>query len=104
MKNLNSRSEKLAYILEVTKWGNKGIKNRGRFQGLQIGARRIVNRGSLRDLKLEQKDYKSGQIDFKSRQVDFKSGQERFQTGVGISNRGRDYKSVHNNNHINSRI
>ena len=38
-----------------------GITNRGRFQGLQIGARGITSRGSLRDFKSGQKDYKSGQ-------------------------------------------
>ena len=39
----------LAYMLRITKRDNKGIGNRGRFQGLQIRARRIVNRDSLRN-------------------------------------------------------
>ena len=48
---------------------------------LQIGARRIANRVSLRDFKLGQKDYKSGQgLQIGARKVinrsrDFKSGQ-----------------------------
>ena len=76
----------LAYILGITKRGNKRITNRRRFYGLQIGARGFTNRGSLRDFKLGQPDFKSGR--------DYKSGQERLQTRAGISNRGRDYKSV----------
>ena len=44
----------LAYILGITKRDNKGIANRGRFQGLQIGVRRIANRGSLRHFKSGQ--------------------------------------------------
>ena len=54
----------LAYILGITKRGNK----RYRFWGLQIGARGISNKGNLKDFKLEQKDYKSGQRDIKSEQ------------------------------------
>ena len=66
----------LAYILGITKRGNKGITNRGRFSGLQIEARGITSMGSLRD---------------------FKSGQKRLKTRVGISNWARDHKSVQNN-------
>ena len=65
----------LTYILGITKRGNKEITNRGRFQGLQIGARGITNKGSLRDFKMEQ---------------------EKLQTGTEISNRGRDQKLVQN--------
>ena len=46
----------LAYIL-----GIKGITNLGRFYGLQIRARGITYRSSLRDLKSGQKYYKSEQ-------------------------------------------
>ena len=38
--------------------------------------------------------FKSRQKDYKLGQGDFKSGQDRLQTRTGISNRGRDYKSV----------
>ena len=64
----------LVDILGTSKRGKKGVTNWGRFQGLQIGARSITNRGSLRisnqsnkitnrgrDFKLEQRDFKSGQ-------------------------------------------
>ena len=75
----------LAYILGITKRGNKGITNRGRFLGLQIGAREITNRGSLRDFKSGQKDYKSGQ--------GFQTGAKKFQIGAEITNRGKtDYR------------
>ena len=70
----------LAYILGITKRDNKGITNQGKFQGLQIRARGIIDRGSLRDFKSRQKCYKSGR-DFKSGQRDFKSGQ-RLQIGA----------------------
>ena len=53
---------------------------------LQIGARGITHRDSF-------KDFKSGQA-FKLGKIDFKSGQEGFQIGIGIANRGRDYKLV----------
>ena len=53
------KKNKWEIIFCVTKWGNKEIKNRARFQGLQIRARRITNRGSFWDLKSGQKDYKS---------------------------------------------
>ena len=69
----------LAYILGITKWDNKGITNRGRFQGLQFVAKEIKNRGSLRDFQQGEKDYKSGQ--------GFKIGASE------ITNRGRDFKS-----------
>ena len=53
------------------------------------GNKRITNRGSFRDFKLEQKDCKSGKRDFESWQ--------RLPIGVtGISNQGRDYKAVQN--------
>ena len=69
----------VAYILGIAKRSNKGITSRGRFQGLQIGARGITNRGSLRD-------FKSGQINFKLRQ--------RLQIGAReITNRDRNLKS-----------
>ena len=71
----------LAYLLGITKRGNKGITNRGSFQGLQIRARKIANRGSLRDFKLRKKDYKSGQR--------FQIGAKRFQVGAEITNRCR---------------
>ena len=51
----------LAYIWGITKRGNKGITNLGRFFGLQIRARGITSRESLKDFKSGQKDYKSGQ-------------------------------------------
>ena len=73
----------LAYLLGITKRGNKGITNRGRFQGLQIRARKITNRGSLRDFKLRKKDYKSGQR--------FQIGAKRFQVGAEITNRCRTH-------------
>ena len=66
----------LAYILGITKRCSKGIRNRGRFQGLQIGARETTNRGSLRDFKSGKKISNRGR-DFKSGHRDFKSGQER---------------------------
>ena len=69
----------LAYILEIIERGNKGTTNRGRFKGLQIGARGIANRGSLRY-------FKSGQ--------GFQIEAKRFQIGLEITNRGNgDYKS-----------
>ena len=46
--------------------------------GLQIGARRITNRGSLRNFKSGQKDYKSEQ--------GFRIGAKRFQIGTEITN------------------
>ena len=71
----------LAYILGITKRGNKVITNREKFLELQIGARGLTNTGSLRDFKLGQKDYKSGQR--------FQIGANRFQIGAEIINRGR---------------
>ena len=55
----------LAYILEIIKQGNKGIKNRG----------------SLRYFKVGQKDYKLGQ--------GVQIGEKRFQIGAEITNRGK---------------
>ena len=82
----------LVYILGITKRGNKWITNRGKFLGLQTGARGVTNRGSLGDFKLGQQDYKSGQgCQIEAR--NFKSGQ-RLQIGASKSkNRGRDFKS-----------
>ena len=58
-----------AYILGITKRGNKGI----------------ANRGSLKDFKSVQKDWKLEQV--------FQIGAKRFQIGTEITNRGsRDYK------------
>ena len=52
---------------------------------MQIEAREIINRGSLRDFKLKQKDYKLGQ--------GFQIRTKRFQIGADITNRGeRDYQ------------
>ena len=62
------KTKKQENFFWATKRGNKMITNRGRFQGLKIGARGITNRGSLRDFKSGQKDYKLGQKDFKSGQ------------------------------------
>ena len=77
----------LAYILGITKQGNTWITNRGRVYELQIGARGITNRGSLRDFKSGQKDLKSGQ--------GFQIRGKRFQIGAEITNRGKkDYKPV----------
>ena len=46
----------LTYILEITTRSKKEITNRSRFKGLQIRARGITNRSSLRDFKSGQKD------------------------------------------------
>ena len=46
----------LAYILGITKRDNKGITNRARLSGLQIGARGIKYRGGFRDFKSAQKN------------------------------------------------
>ena len=73
----------LAYLLGITKRGNKGITNRGRCQGLQIRARKITNRGSLRNFKLREKNYKSGQR--------FQIGAKRFQVGAEITNWSRTH-------------
>ena len=73
----------LTYILGITKRGIKGITNRDRFQGLQIGARTIANRGSLRDFKLGKKHYKLGKR--------FQFGAKRFQVGAEIRNRCRTH-------------
>ena len=50
----------LAYILGITKRGNKGITDLDRFYRLQVRATGITNRGRLKDFKLRKKDYKSG--------------------------------------------
>ena len=74
----------LAYILGIAKRDNKEIKNQGRFQGLQNGARGITNRGNLRDSKSGQRYFKSGR--------DYKSGQDRLQTGAEITNQCRAHE------------
>ena len=61
-----------------------GYEN-GAIMGLQIGARGITNRDSLRDFKLWQKDYKSGQKDFKFG--------PRLQIGAEITNLCRTIKA-----------
>ena len=61
-------------IFWVTKRGNKGITNRGRFYGFRIGARGITNRVSFRDFKSGQKDYKLG--------LRFQIRAKRFQISV----------------------
>ena len=78
----------------ITKRSNKVIT---------IRARGIINKGSLKDFKSEQKDYKFGQ--------EFQIGEKRFQTGVEITNRdnkisnwGRNYKSVQTNSTIMSKL
>ena len=43
------KNEIMRKIFWVTNQGNKRIPNRGRFYGLQIGARGITNRVSFRD-------------------------------------------------------
>ena len=61
-------------------------------EGLQIGVALVI---SNRDKKItnQGRDFKSGQRDFKSWQ--------RLQIGArGISNRGRNYKSVRNSNNV----
>ena len=61
-------------------------------EGLQIGVALVI---SNRDKKItnQGRDFKSGQRDFKSWQ--------RLQIGArGISNRGRNYKSVRNSNNM----
>ena len=62
----------------VTKQGNKGFTNRGRFQGLQTVVRGITNRVNFRD-------FRSGQ--------GFQFGAKIFQIGAEIRNRcERDFK------------
>ena len=78
----------LEYILEISKQHNEGMTNPGRFQGLQIGARGIKNKGSLRYFKSGLKDYKSRQ--------GFQIGAKRFHIWAEITNQGkRDYKPGH---------
>ena len=82
----------LVYIVRITKRNNTENTNRGRIQGLQIGAREITNRCSFRDFKkitYRGRDFKSGQRDFKLEQ--------KLQIGAReITDRGRDSKSVQN--------
>ena len=65
------KTKKWEKMFWITKRGYKRIANRGRFWGLQIGARGVTNWGIFRDFKSRQKDYKSGQ---------------RLQIGAGITN------------------
>ena len=82
------KNEKVGKIFWITKRGNEGITNWGRFrdyksgqEGLQIGAALgISNRG---------KEITNRGRNFKSGQRDFESGQEGFQIGAGITNRCR---------------
>ena len=67
--------EKVGKSFLGNKMGNKGITNRGK---------KIANRGR----------------DFKSRQRDFKSGRRLQIQARGISNWGRNYKTVQNNIHV----
>ena len=73
------KTKKQEMIFWVIKRGSKGNTDWGRFQGLQIGARGITNRGSFRDFKLWQKDYKLGKKDFKSVQG-LQVGEKTLQT------------------------
>ena len=74
-------------IFWVTKQDNKGITNQGSLQGLQLRAKGITNSGSFRDFKSGKKDQKSGQR--------FQIKAKRSQIGArGISNWGKDQKSV----------
>ena len=82
----SNSSTKMGKTLRV----NEGITNRGRFQGLQIGATEITNRGQLQEFlgisNWGQKDYKSGR--------GFHIRAKRFQIGTEIANRcKRDLKS-----------
>ena len=89
------KNKKVGKIFWITKRRSRGITNRGRFLGLQIGVRGITNRGSFRDFKSRQRDYKSGQ-GFQIGAKRFQIWAKRLQIGAGISNRGMDYKSVQN--------
>ena len=76
----------LAYILGISKQGNKGITNLGWFYGLQIRAKGITKSGSLRGFKPVPKDYKLGNR--------FHIGAKRSQIGEKkITNWGMDFKS-----------
>ena len=50
----------LAYILGITKRGNKAITNRVGFRDYKLGQEGLQNKGSLRGFKSGQKDYKLG--------------------------------------------
>ena len=70
------KTKKWENIIWVTKRDNKGIINRDRFYGSQMGARGITNRGNFRDFKSEEIDFKQGQRLHKNwGKEDFKSGQ-----------------------------
>ena len=62
-----------------------GITNRGRFQGLQVGAKEITIMGSLRD-------YKSGNKDYKSRQRVQIGAREITKQGQGIINGAEQFQ------------
>ena len=62
-----------------------GITNRGRFQGLQVGAKEITIMGSLRD-------YKSGNKDYKSRQGVQIRAREITKQGQGIINGAEQFQ------------
>ena len=62
-----------------------GITNRGRFQGLQVGAKEITIMGSLRD-------YKSGNKDYKSRQGVQIGAREITKQGQGIINGAEQFQ------------
>ena len=85
----------LSYILGITKWGSKGITNRIRFYGLQIGERGITNEGSLRDFKSEKKFTNWGR-DLILGQRDFKSKLKLQIMSRECTCRERNYKSVQN--------
>ena len=66
------KNEEVGNIFWITKRGNEGITNRGSFRDFKSG----------QELQIGQRDFKLGQ---------------RLQIGArGISNWGRDYKSVQN--------
>ena len=74
------KNKKVGKNFWVIKRGNKEIANQGRFQELQIGARRTTNRGRFRDFKLGQ---------------GFQIWAKRFQIGADVIIRGkRDFKSM----------
>ena len=52
----------LVYILGITKRGNKGITDLGRFYRLQVRATGITNRRSLKDFKLRKKRLQIGSV------------------------------------------
>ena len=63
-----------AYILGITKRGIKGITNRGRFQGLHIGAQRDYKKGELKGFQIGAKRLQIGEREIANWGRDFKSG------------------------------